>query len=441
MKNLSIQQINEIYKELAYTIMKEKEFLKIVKNITEKEKDPSIIIEKIREYILKIIDKDSNILKILNEIINTKFKNINEYNTALKALEYICDLSNKYNINLEVETINNLLTSNETFNTIVSIIVNKNLQAIKKGHISKLFKREEINEIIEIYCIINEIEEYSIQIEYVPDSLTQYINEIKQIPLLTKEEEIFLIGKAQEGNEEAKNKLIEANLRLVVHIAIKYKKYAPKIDLEDLIQEGNFGLKIAIEKFDLDKGYRFSTYAYFWIKKYLREVNYDKGRTIRLTRNIIKKYCKIEETKKVLRNKLEREPSNQELANFLNLSEKSLDELYQYFMKIVSIDEQINDDSEELLSDFIVDNEENVEEKVINNNRRKILLEYVNKLPKLYREIIIMKYGLCDTEPQTFREIGKKFGFSCQYANKVAREGIKRLKRMLRKDNQEELFS
>ena len=373
MKNLSIQQINEIYKELAYTIMTEKEFLKIVKNITEKEKDPSIIIEKIREYILKIIDKDSNILKILNEIINTKFKNINEYNTALKALEYICDLSNKYNINLEVKTINNLLTSNETFNTIVSIIVNKNLQDIKKGHISKLFKREEINEIIEIYCIINEIEEYSIQIEYVPDSLTQYINEIKQIPLLTKEEEIFLIGKAQEGNEEAKNKLIEANLRLVVHIAIKYKKYAPKIDLEDLIQEGNFGLKIAIEKFDLDKGYRFSTYAYFWIKKYLREVNYDKGRTIRLTRNIIKKYCKIEETKKVLRNKLEREPSNQELANFLNLSEKSLDELYQYFMKIVSIDEQINDDSEELLSDFIVDNEENVEEKVIHNKSRKIL--------------------------------------------------------------------
>ena len=89
MKNLSIQQINEIYKELAYTIMTEKEFLKIVKNITEKEKDPSIIIEKIREYILKIIDKDSNILEILNEIINTKFKNINEYNTTLKTLEYI----------------------------------------------------------------------------------------------------------------------------------------------------------------------------------------------------------------------------------------------------------------------------------------------------------------------------------------------------------------
>ena len=143
MKNLSIQQINEMYKELAYTIMTEKEFLKIVKNITEKEKEPSIIIEKIREYILKIIDKD---LEILNEIINTKFKNTNEYNTALKALEYICDLLNKYNINLEVETINSLLTSNETFNIIVSTIVNKNLQAIKKGNISTLFKREEINE-------------------------------------------------------------------------------------------------------------------------------------------------------------------------------------------------------------------------------------------------------------------------------------------------------
>ena len=103
MKNLSIQQINEIYKELAYTIMKEKEFLKIVKNITEKEKEPSIIIEKIREYILKIIDKDSNILKILNEIINTKFKNINEYNTALKALEYICDLLNLFFLQLPLK--------------------------------------------------------------------------------------------------------------------------------------------------------------------------------------------------------------------------------------------------------------------------------------------------------------------------------------------------
>ena len=263
MKNLSIQQINEMYKELAYTIMAEKEFLKIVKNITEKEKDPTIIIEKIREYILKIIDKDSNILEILNEIINTKFKNINEYNTALKALEYICDLLNKYNINLEVETINNLLTSNETFNTIVSIIVNKNLQAIKKGHISKLFKREEINEIIEIYCIINEIEEEKVLLENIPNSLTQYIKEIIQIPLLTKEEEISLLERAKNGDEEAKNKLIEANQRLVIHVAQKYQNSITNMELGDLIQEGNFGLKKAIERFDLDKECKFSTYAYW----------------------------------------------------------------------------------------------------------------------------------------------------------------------------------
>ena len=188
MKNLNIQQINEIYKELAYTIMTEKEFLKIVKNITEKEKDPSIIIEKIREYILKIIDKDSNILKILNEIINTKFKNIIEYNEALNAIKYICDLLNKYDIKLNVETINNLLTSNETFNTIVSTIVNKNLQAIKKGHISKLFKREEINEIIEIYCIINEIEEEKVLLENIPRGLPHFIREIIQIQITNKKE-------------------------------------------------------------------------------------------------------------------------------------------------------------------------------------------------------------------------------------------------------------
>ena len=132
MKNLNIQQINEIYKDLAYIIMTEKEFIEIVKNITEKEKESSRIIEKIRQHVLKKIDDNSNILEILDEIINTKFKNIIEYNEALNAIKYICDLLNKYDIKLNVETITNLLTSNEIFNAIVSIIINKNIQHYKK---------------------------------------------------------------------------------------------------------------------------------------------------------------------------------------------------------------------------------------------------------------------------------------------------------------------
>ena len=128
-----------------------------------------------------------------------KFKNIIEYNEALNAIKYICDLLNKYDIKLNVETITNLLTSNEIFNAIVSIIINKNIQTIKKGNLYKLFKRKELNEIIEMYCIINNIEEDRIQTEYVPSTLTQYINEIKKIPLLTKEEEISLIEKALLG--------------------------------------------------------------------------------------------------------------------------------------------------------------------------------------------------------------------------------------------------
>ena len=293
MKNLNIQQINGIYKDLAYIIMTEKEFIEIVKNITEKEKESSRIIEKIRQHVLKKIDDNSNILEILDEIINTKFKNIIEYNEALNAIKYICDLLNKYGIKLNVETITNLLTSNEIFNAIVSIIINKNIQTIKKGNLYKLFKRKELNEIIEMYCIINNIEEDRIQTEYVPSTLTQYINEIKKIPLLTKEEEISLIEKAQKGDEEARNKIIEANLRLVVYIAFKCKKYYSKLDLEDLIQEGNFGLKEAIERFDLEKGYRFSTYAIWWIKKNMKKSNYDKGRTIRLTTYMVEKINKL----------------------------------------------------------------------------------------------------------------------------------------------------
>ena len=441
MKNLSIQQINEIYKELAYTIMTEKEFLKIVKNITEKEKEPSIIIEKIREYILKIIDKDSNILEILNEIINTKFKNINEYNTALKALEYICDLSNKYNINLEVETINNLLTSNETFNTIVSIIVNKNLQAIKKGNISILFKREEINEIIEIYCIINEIEEYSIQIEYVPDSLTQYINEIKQIPLLTKEEEISLLERAKNGDEEAKNKLIEANQRLVIHVAQKYQNSITNMELGDLIQEGNFGLKKAIEGFDLNKECKFSTYAYWWIRQKITKAISNKERIIRLPVYLVGKIKDLHNTIYKLTVKLNREPTEEEIAREMNLSIDGVRKIKKYAQDSISLDITVGEDDSTCIGDFIPSEEENTEDIVIKKKKREILWECIENLSDIHRKVIVLKYGLNGEPPKTFQEIGILLGTTRQRVGRIEKSARRTLLLMIRRAGHEDFIS
>ena len=440
MKNLSIQQINEIYKELAYTIMTEKEFLKIVKNITEKEKEPSIIIEKIREYILKIIDKDSNILEILNEIINTKFKNINEYNTALKALEYICDLSNKYNINLEVETINNLLTSNETFNTIVSIIVNKNLQAIKKGNISKLFKREEINEIIEIYCIINEIEEEKVLLENIPDSLTQYINEIIQIPLLTKEEEISLLERAKNGDEEAKNKLIEANQRLVIHVAQKYQNSITNMELGDLIQEGYFGLKEAIERFNIDKKCKFSTYAYWWIRQKITRAISNKERIIRLPVYLVGKIKDLHNTIYKLTVKLNREPTEEEIAREMNLSIDGVRKIKKYAQDSMSLDITVGEDGSSCIGDFIEDGKSNIEDEAINNKKREKIFEYLNKLSERYREVIMMRYGF-EGEPKTFQEIGKSLGITRQRAEQIEKKVLRMITTMIKEDGQEEFLN
>ena len=328
---------------------------------------------------MKIIDKDSNILEILNEIINTKFKNTNEYNTALKALEYICDLLNKYNINLEVETINSLLTSNETFNTIVSTIVNKNLQAIKKGNISTLFKREEINEIIEIYCIINEIEEEKVLLENIPNSLTQYIKEIIQIPLLNKEEEISLLERAKNGDEEAKNKLIEANQRLVIHVAQKYQNSITNMELGDLIQEGNFGLKKAIERFDLDKECKFSTYAYWWIRQKITRAISNKERIIRLPVYLVEKIKDLHNAIYKLTVKLNREPTEEEIAREMNLSIDGVRKIKKYAQDSMSLDITVGEDGSACIGDFIEDGKSNIEDEAINNKKREKIFEYLNK--------------------------------------------------------------
>ena len=441
MKNLNIQQINEIYKDLAYIIMTEKEFIEIVKNITEKEKESSRIIEKIRQHVLKKIDDNSNILEILDEIINTKFKNIIEYNEALNAIKYICDLLNKYDIKLNVETITNLLTSNEIFNAIVSIIINKNIQTIKKGNLYKLFKRKELNEIIEMYCIINNIEEDRIQTEYVPSTLTQYINEIKKIPLLTKEEEISLIEKAQKGDEEARNKIIEANLRLVVYIAFKCKKYYSKLDLEDLIQEGNFGLKEAIERVDLEKGYRFSTYAIWWIKKNMKKSNYDKGRTIRLTTYMVEKINKLYMIINELTAKLNREPTEEEIAQEMNISSNKVRELIITAKETTSLDIPIDENGDNHLADLIIDKDNNIENEVSNNIKIKKLWEYINELPKIYREIIILRYGLNGESPKTFQEIATLYSVSRQNIEQIEKNARKKLMLMIKSNGQEELLN
>ena len=292
-----------------------------------------------------------------------------------------------------------------------------------------------------MYCIINNIEEDRIQTEYVPSTLTQYINEIKKIPLLTKEEEISLIEKAQKGDEEARNKIIEANLRLVVYIAFKCKKYYSKLDLEDLIQEGNFGLKEAIERFDLEKGYRFSTYAIWWIKKNMKKSNYDKGRTIRLTTYMVEKINKLYMIINELTAKLNREPTEEEIAQEMNISSNKVRELIITAKETTSLDIPIDENGDNHLADLIIDKDNNIENEVSNNIKIKKLWEYINELPKIYREIIILRYGLNGESPKTFQEIATLYSVSRQNIEQIEKNARKKLMLMIKSNGQEELLN
>lgn len=273
----------------------------------------------------------------------------------------------------------------------------------------------------------NEIDLYGNMEGHMPDSVRMYLNEMAQYPLLTPEKEMELAIQKDRGDKEAAKCLAESNLRLVVNIAKRYPVNG--MGFLDLIQEGNIGLLRAIDKFDYRKGYKFSTYATWWIKQSIQNAVMEKSRYIRIPAHMLERMRRLKKVTNELKVKFGRCPSDGEIAKEVGWTKKELEQIQMCFVQFFSLDAPIGEDQDNSMEDFIADEhgmtpEQAIMESAIAENIKVVL----NHLEPREREILYYRYGLNGGRPMTLEEIGGIFHLSRERIRQIEEKAIKKLR-------------
>lgn len=262
----------------------------------------------------------------------------------------------------------------------------------------------------------------------VNDPVKVYLKEIGKTPLLTSEEEFDLAKRAHNGEEWARQKLCESNLRLVVSIA---KKYAirPNMQFLDLIQEGNMGLLKAVEKFDYKKGFRFSTYATWWIRQSITRAIADQARTIRIPVHMVETIYKLSKATEQLSKKLGRDPKLSELAELLEMPEEKVSEIQKISMVPISLDCPVGEEEDSKIADFVEDESikspvEFTSEKML----REQLCIIIETLTPREQKVIKLRYGLDDGYVRTLEEVGKEFNVTRERIRQIEAKALRKLR-------------
>ena len=261
----------------------------------------------------------------------------------------------------------------------------------------------------------------------IDDPVRMYLREIGKIPLLTYDEELELAKKVLEGDEEAKKKLSESNLRLVVSIA---KKYVGRGMLFlDLIQEGNMGLIKAVEKFDYTKGYKFSTYATWWIRQAITRAIADQARTIRIPVHMVETINKLIRTSRLLLQRLGREPSPEEIAEELEMPVEKVMEIQKIAQDPVSLETPIGEEDDSHLGDFIQDDDSPAPQDAAAYTMLKEQLEEVmNTLTPREAKVLKLRFGLEDGKARTLEEVGKEFDVTRERIRQIEAKALRKLR-------------
>lgn len=260
------------------------------------------------------------------------------------------------------------------------------------------------------------------------DPVKIYIKQIKNIELLEPEEEQILGEKASYGDEQAINKLVESNLRLVVSVAKKYSGNS-NMGFLDLIQEGNLGLIHAAKKFDYSKGYKFSTYATYWIKQYLSRAIANHGRSVRIPVHIYELHNSIERASRQLSQDLNRKPKPFEICQELNITIDTYNEVMEFSSSILSMDKTINEEEDVDMNEIVPDKKfPQPEEIVFQNDRRNSILKIFSSLDDREKEVIMMRFGFDDDESKTLEMIGEKLGLSHERVRQIEERALRKLR-------------
>lgn len=261
------------------------------------------------------------------------------------------------------------------------------------------------------------------------DSVRLYLREIGKIPLLTAEEELALAQRVVAGDKKAKDQMAEANMRLVVSIA---KRYVGRgLDLLDLIQEGNTGLLRAVEKFDPDKGFKFSTYATWWIRQAITRAIADQARTIRIPVHMVETINKLLRTQRRLTQELNREPTNEEIAQAMEIDVDKVEHIMKIKQDISSLDASVRDDEEDsVLGDFIED-EDTVtpEEAATGQLLKEHVKEMLSALTEREQKILKLRFGLEDGKSHTLEEVGQEFSVTRERIRQIEAKALAKLRK------------
>lgn len=260
------------------------------------------------------------------------------------------------------------------------------------------------------------------------DPVKMYLKDIGKVPLLTSEEETELAKRIYEGDEYAKAKFCESNLRLVVSVAKKWVSKTP-LSFLDLIQEGNLGLLKAVEKFDYSKGYKFSTYATWWIKQAITRAIADQSRTIRIPVHMVETINKFGRVSRQLTQKLCREPSISEIADAMGLPESKVVEIQKIAQDPVSLETPVGEEDDSKMADFIEDdNAKSPLDFTAQTMLREQLLAVIDTLTPREQEVIRQRYGLNDGRPKTLEEVGKEFRVTRERIRQIEAKALRKLK-------------
>ncbi|MBE7069947.1 MAG: RNA polymerase sigma factor RpoD [Ruminococcaceae bacterium] len=265
-------------------------------------------------------------------------------------------------------------------------------------------------------------------VNVVDDSVKMYLKEIGKIELLNAEQERDIAQRMADGDEEAKEMLINSNLRLVVSIAKKYMNRG--LSLLDLIQEGNIGLIKAVDKFDYTKGFKFSTYATWWIRQAITRAIADQARTIRIPVHMVETINKLTRVQRQLVQDLGREPTTEELAKEMGMDAAKIREIQKISQDPISIDKPVGEEEDSHLVDFISNDELAApEEEVARILLKEDLIKALNSLTERERKVIELRFGLKDGIPMTLEQVGKKLGVTRERIRQIEAKAIRKLSR------------
>ena len=309
----------------------------------------------------------------------------------------------------------------------ITNIIKKKIES--SGYIIKDNAEEEEEEFNQEFEMFNDMKHF-------PDSIKLYLKDIGSYPLLSVTEEKELAILMKNGDEEARAKLANSNLRLVVSIAKHYSNKTNKsISFGDLIQEGNIGLIKALDKFDVDKGYKFSTYATWWIRQSITRAIADQSRTIRIPVHMYERINKMFRVEAMLSEKYGSDVTNQQIADELGVSVEKVLDLKKVAEAPVSLYTPLGEDDDSLLVDFVPDEEKCVEESVINSGLHDDVMEALSILSEKEQKVLMLRFGIDGDHPMTLEEIGNILNVTRERIRQIEAKALRKLRHPKRSGN------